>query len=88
MLSLGSSSCVSLRWLSKNILFKSLLALPALGNTVHYFLLASYLAVTCSVSGCCIWCQRVGFFGRCCDSLGAMLGSTVDTCSASVLGLG
>ena len=28
--------------------------------------------------------QRIGFFGRCCDSLGAMLGSTVDSFSASV----
>ena len=33
-----------------------------------------------------MWLQRIEFFGRCCDSLGAVLGSTVDTCSASVFG--
>ena len=32
-----------------------LLTLFALGNMVHYFLLALYLAVLCPVFGCCLW---------------------------------
>ena len=47
---------------------------------------------SCLVAGShafCVWGLRVGyrieFFGRCCGYSGAMLGSTVDTCSASVL---
>ena len=62
-------------WLLEKFLSKSLLALSALGNMVLYFFLASYLAVTYSEL----------------DSSGdlfslAMLGSTLDTCSASVRG--
>ena len=32
-----------------------LLALFALGNMVHYFFMALYLAVVCPVFGCCLW---------------------------------
>ena len=56
----------------------SLLALFALGNMVHCFLMTSYQAVLCPVFGRCMW--STGFFRRCSILLGAMLGSTVDTC--------
>ena len=39
----------------------------------------SYLAVIVAVFGCCLWCA-IGFPG---DAWDAMLGSQVDTCSAS-----
>ena len=54
---------------------------------VHYFLLASNLAVPCPVFGCCLWSTAENWILR--EMLiffGAMLGSTVDACSASVLG--
>ena len=40
----------------------------------------SYLAVIVAVFGCCLW-STIGFSGRC---YGAILGSTEDTCSASM----
>ena len=48
-----SSSCVSLLWLSDEFLH-FLHAQFTLGNMVHYFLLALYLAVPRPVSGCCM----------------------------------
>ena len=55
-LSWGPSSHVSRRWLAEEFMFLGfLLALFALGNMVHDFLVASYLVVTLLVSGCCLW---------------------------------
>ena len=55
-LSRGSSPYVSPRRPSEGFFFPVffLLALFALGNEVHYFLMASNLAVTLPVSGCCL----------------------------------
>ena len=36
-----------------------MLALFALGKRVHYFLMASYLAVTRPVLGCCVWYTEI-----------------------------
>ena len=47
------SSCVSLRWLLEELLH-FLHAQFTLGNVVLCFLLASYLAVTRPVPGCCM----------------------------------
>ena len=49
---LGSLFMRQSTWLWKNVLH-FLLAVFPFGNMAHYFLLASYLAVTRPVSGCC-----------------------------------
>ena len=64
----------------------SLHALFALGNMVHYFFTTLYQAVLCPVFGRCMWGTELGFPGDARFFGEAMLGSTVDTCSASVLG--
>ena len=70
---------VSLRQLSEEFPFLGfLLALFALGNVMHCFLMASYLAVPCPVFGRCLWSTENWILW------GAMLGSTADTCSASI----
>ena len=63
-----------------------LLARFALGNMVHYSFTILYLAVTCSVSGCSLRKTEHWILREMTWSLGAMLDSTVDTYSASVLG--
>ena len=68
-LSPGPSSCVSLRWLLEDLLL-FLHAWSTLGNVVPFFVAASCLAVLFPVSGCCSWSTGIGFFGRCCLSLG------------------
>ena len=56
---------VSLRRLSEVFRLSSVaVALFALGNLVHYFLMASYLAVLCLVFGCCLWSAVIGFSGE------------------------
>ena len=75
------SSCVSPRRLLENFL-DCVLALFVLGNLEHYFVLALYLAVASSLSGCCF----EEFELDSSELRGAILGSTADTCSASVSG--
>ena len=55
----GPSRYVSLRRLLEEFPFLGFLLAPfALGNLVHYFLMASYLAVRLPASGCCMWILR------------------------------
>ena len=75
------SSYVSLRRLLENFL-DCVLALFVLGNLEHYFVLALYLAVASSLSGCCLEEFEVDSS----EIRGAIPGSTVDTCSALVSG--
>ena len=90
-------------------------ALFALGNLVHYLLMARYKAALCPVFGCCLrsaenwilrempWCSGAQCLAsECClknkvldvgsvrrlSGYSAMLGSTMDTYSAPVLGCG
>ena len=64
MLSLGPSSCVSLWWLSEEFLFRFCSRCSHLGISA-FLPVALYLAVTCSVSRCCMWFV-VLFFWRFC----------------------
>ena len=69
----SSPSCVSLRWLLKDVpvflalgrisAFLARAALFTLGNMAHYFLLALYLAVTRPVTGCCLWDTELDYSG-------------------------
>ena len=60
----GSIVTVSPRRLSDEFPFLGFfLALFALGNMVHYLLVASYLAVTRAVSGCCMWSTELDSSG-------------------------
>ena len=85
-LSLGHRH-VSLRRLSESLSFLVAVCVVRNWNLVHYFLYASYLAVTFPVCGCCIWSTALDFREILQLLVGAFLGSTVDTCSASVLGV-
>ena len=64
----GPSSCVSLQWLLGE--FPAFFAEFALCCMVPFFVVVSYLAVLFPVSGNCLWSTVLGFFGRCCFSLG------------------
>ena len=81
-------SHVSLRRLSEEFPFLGFLA-RAVRNWKYGALFPYGLIFGSHVS--CVWVSHVeytiGFFGRCCDSLGAMAGSTVDTCSHQYLAL-
>ena len=86
-LSRGPPSHVSLRRLQEEFPFlRFLLTLIALGNLVHYFLIPSHLAVTRHVTVCCMWNTEIRILREILRLFGAMFGSTVDTCTASVLG--
>ena len=61
-----------------------LLARFTLGNMEHYFVAALYLAVLFPVSGCCLWSTKNRIFLETTFLTCAMLGSTVNTCSAPV----
>ena len=77
------SSCVSLRTLLKEFPVLCARAVRT-SNLVHYFRCPCIWQFLFWVSGCCIWYENwilreTTFF------VGAMLGTTVDTCSVSVL---
>ena len=63
-----------------------LLALFALGDLVHYSSTTVYLAVHSSVFGCCLWNTVHWILREMTLSVGAMLGSTVNTGFATALG--